>query len=150
MRQILILIAGVILGSALTMLFFLSYQSSITGSVTTPSDTISTKDISVFPDKVIIKVSNATVSRYEDSGSMLPFISSEANGIRIKPQSPDDINIGDIVSFNSTNGIIVHRVVEKGYDSEGVYFITRGDNSPVSDTRIRFNDIIYKTVGILY
>jgi len=141
---------GILLGASLMTLFFLSYHPNITGSAIAPSDTISEKDISVFADRVIINVHNATVSRYEGTGSMMPFIGTDANGIRVKPQSADEINVGDIISFNSSYGVIVHRVITKGSDVNGVYFITRGDNTYMQDAKIRFNDILYKTVGILY
>ncbi len=46
--------------------------------------------------------------------------------------------------------LIVHRVVDKGVDSDGVYFITKGDNNNYSDGKVRFEEIEYITIGILY
>ena len=71
-------------------------------------------------------------------------------GIRIKPISVDDIKVGDIISYRSFENLIVHRVTAKGVDSKGIYFITKGDNSKFSDGKIRYEDIEYITIGILY
>ena len=81
---------------------------------------------------------------------MKPLFDHSSNGIRIKPVSEDDINIGDIITFKEGNLLIIHRVIEKGIDNNGVYFITKGDNNFVSDGKIRFKDIEYKTIGIIY
>ena len=90
------------------------------------------------------------MSRYAPSGSMRPVLNSKANGIRIKPKSPEQINVGDIVSFRRGMDLVVHRVIKKGEDSEGVYFITKGDNNDFVDGKIRFKDIKYVTVGVIW
>jgi hypothetical protein len=46
--------------------------------------------------------------------------------------------------------LIIHRVVEKGVDFDGIYFIAKGDNNVVSDGKIRFEDIKYKTIGVIW
>lgn len=71
------------------------------------------------------------------------------NGLRVVPSSEEEIQVGDIVSFDYAGGIVVHRVVERGTDSDGLYFITKGDNSDKFE-KIRFEDIEYKTVGLIY
>lgn len=81
---------------------------------------------------------------------MKPVIDGDANGIRIAPESPDQISVGDIVTFKQGNALIVHRVIEKGIDEQGVYFITKGDNNDLSDGKLRFEDIKYVTVAIVY
>ena len=81
---------------------------------------------------------------------MKPVFDEKANGIRIKPKASEEINEGDIVSFRKEQGLIVHRVIKKGIDDEGTFFITKGDNSEVDDGKIRFEDIEYITIGILW
>ena len=81
---------------------------------------------------------------------MLPVLDQESNGIRIVPKSENEVNEGDIITFKQDNLLIVHRVVEKGIDNQGVYFITKGDNNSLSDGKIRFKDIEYITIGVLY
>jgi len=115
-----------------------------------PSDFLSREDITVYQDKVVINISGATISSYADTGSMSPVLNHNSNGIRVRPQSEKDIEIGDIVSFMKNNILIVHRVIEKGEDSEGIYFLTKGDNNNFHDGKIRFDDIEYLTIGILY
>ncbi len=115
-----------------------------------PSDFIKAGDIRTYPDRVVISVEGASLSRYADTNSMDPVIDKEATGIEVIPKSADEISMGDIVSFESGNGIIVHRVVEKGFDENGFWFITKGDNSLIADEKIYFDKIHYKTIGVLW
>lgn len=119
-------------------------------SASAPSDFIKEKNIEIYSDRIIIKITNASLSEYAPTGSMRPLFDTGANGIRIVPNSPDEITLGDIITFEKGNTLIVHRVVEKGEDAIGVYFITKGDNNLISDGKVRFEDIKYKTIGILY
>jgi len=113
-----------------------------------PGDWIKLADIRMTETSIIINVENASLSQYAPTGSMKPVFDAGANGIRIVPNAPEDINIGDIVTFGESN--IVHRVVEKGIDEEGYWFITKGDNNALDDGMIRFSDINYVTIGVLY
>ena len=117
---------------------------------TIPQDRISRENIQILPDKIIITIENASISEYANTGSMLPIIDTGANGIRIIPESEDSIKVGDIVTFEYQNRLVVHRVVSIGHDSIGKYFITKGDNNFFSDDKIRFKQIRYLTVGVLY
>ncbi|MEM4230476.1 MAG: signal peptidase I [Candidatus Pacearchaeota archaeon] len=119
-------------------------------SISIPTDRINESDIEIYPDKIVIKIENPSISEYADTNSMLPIIDKGANGIRIQPKSEEDIKVGDIISFDSEYGLIVHRVVEIGEDEEGKYFITKGDNNLFSDGKVRFEQVKYITVGIIY
>ena len=125
-------------------LSFLSYEKF------SPQNWIDENGIVVFDDKVVIYLKNPSLSRYAWSGSMRPVLDGDANGIRIVPESADQISVGDIITFEKGNALIVHRVVEKGIDEQGTYFITKGDNNDFNDGKIRFNDIKYVTVAIVY
>lgn len=115
-----------------------------------PSNSIQENQILVYKDKVVIEVPGASLSAYASTGSMLPLFDKGANGIRIAPQSPDEINVGDIITFERDSNLIVHRVVEKGQDDEGIYFVTKGDNNLYTDGKVYFQDVRYKTIAILY
>lgn len=115
-----------------------------------PEDFVKENQIQIYDDKVVINVKGASLSRYAATGSMKPILDENSNGIRIVPKSEDEINIGDIVTYQSGDSLIVHRVVEKGADSEGIYFIPKGDNNTVSDGKIRFKDIKYVTIAIIW
>ena len=115
-----------------------------------PSDWVSGGDIFVFDDEVVIKIDNATLAGYEGTGSMEPVLGAGSTGIRVVPEGAGEVNLGDIVSFRKDGVLIVHRVVEKGMDNEGVYFITKGDNSEFVDEKIRFEDIEYVLVGVVW
>lgn len=119
-------------------------------AVSSPSNFIEKESILVYSDKIVIDLKGATISSYQDTGSMEPTLDSNSNGIRIKPESEKEIQIGDIISFRKNGILIVHRVIEKGTDSQGIYFVTKGDNNNFNDGKIRFQEIEYITVGILY
>ena len=124
------------------------YSSS--SEIKAPSDSIKESQISITQDKIIIDIANASLSAYAPTGSMVPLFNEGANGIRIVPQSEDEISVGDIVTYKKDSMLIVHRIVQKGEDTEGTYFITQGDSNDYADEKIRFSDIKYKTIGILY
>ena len=81
---------------------------------------------------------------------MKPLIGEFAQGIRIVPAGPSEIFVGDIVTFRFEDSLIVHRVQEIGFDELGTYYITQGDSSFWEDEKVRFSDIEYITVGILW
>lgn len=115
-----------------------------------PQNWVAEKNIVVFDDKVIIYLKNPSLSRYAWTGSMKPVLDGNSNGIRIVPESADQIKVGDIITFKQGDSLIIHRIVEKGIDEQGTYFITKGDNNDYNDGKIRFSDIKYVTVAIVY
>ncbi|MBR9703050.1 hypothetical protein GOV10_03380 [Candidatus Woesearchaeota archaeon] len=118
-----------------------------------PADRIPQKDIAVFSDRVVIGVQNPQWSTFTDTNSMDPVIDEGANAIQVVPGSVDEVEVGDIISYESefADGIFIHRVVFKGIDELGTYFIAKGDNLPTSDPgRIRFEQIKRVVVAIIY
>lgn len=141
--------------SCLAFIFLLSFSGIwaqgmpiIKQENSTPGNWINLDEIELTSNGLILNIPNLKLSSYEPTGSMKPVLDYEANGIMIIPENSDQINIGDIVTFGKEN--IVHRVIEKGEDLEGIWFITQGDNNTVADQKIRFEDIKYVTIGILY
>lgn len=121
--------------------------------VPSPKDRIPERAIGVYRDRVVLDLQDAQWSTFTDTHSMEPVIVAGANAIQVVPESPDDIQVGDIVSYESryADGIIIHRVVYKGTDEEGIYFIMKGDNLPTSDPgRVRFEQVRRVVVAIVY
>ena len=158
LKVVLIVLVGILFGNMLNFYLvygvenpfsseFLFYGSP---NVVAPSDIVSEKQIEILDDKIIINLEGASLSRYAATGSMRPVLDKGANGIRIKPKSPEEINVGDIITFREYSKLIVHRVIEKGEDSEGIYFITKGDNNNIVDGKLRFEDIKYITIGVIW
>jgi|SRR3989344_5843040 len=127
-----------------------NFSLSFNSNNSAPFDFVKENQIQVYDDKIVIDIKGASISSYAPTGSMLPVLDKGSNGIRIVPESEAEIHIGDIITFNQDNMLIVHRVIEIGSDSEGTYFITKGDNSPINDGKIRFKDIKYITIGIIW
>ncbi|MCD4666743.1 signal peptidase I [archaeon] len=124
---------------------------NLNGERISPTDWIKKSDIKQYPNEIIIKVKNARISSYANTNSMDPVLDENANGIEIVPKSFNDINIGDIIAYESEYGLIVHRVIEKNYDEKGIYFITKGDNNSKADPyKITFDKIRYVLIGIIY
>jgi len=128
----------------------LSLGFNINDNNSAPFDFIGESQINVYDDKIIINIDGASLSSYAPTGSMLPVLDKGSNGIRIVPKSEHDIHVGDIISFRQDKMLIVHRVIEIGSDKQGVYFITKGDNSPISDGKVRFENIEYITIGVIW
>ncbi|MBW3011607.1 signal peptidase I [Candidatus Woesearchaeota archaeon] len=160
-RTFIILLAAVFLLGFLASTAISEFQTietprvfTITGSTTeqpSPSDWIKTNQIEVYDDMIIIRVENATWAAFADTNSMDPFLDEGSNGIEITPESPDQINVGDIIAYKTSYGTIIHRVVEKGEDEEGIYFMAKGDNNNAQDpNKIRFEQIERVLVAIIY
>jgi len=126
---------------------FLSEDTKILNA---PSDFIDEDKILTYPNKVVLEIENYSLSRYASSGSMIPLFDSGANGIGIKPKSEDELHVGDIITFRQGNDLIVHRIIEKGIDEQGYFFITKGDNNNVTDGKIRFSQIDSVLVVLIY
>jgi len=123
----------------------------ISGERASPADHIKEDQIHVYGDKVVIEIDNPRWARFTDTNSMDPLIDEDSNAIQIIPESEDQIHVGDIISYESGEGIIIHRVIEIGEDDQGKYYITKGDNTNREDPgKIRFEKIRFITVGIIY
>jgi hypothetical protein len=118
-----------------------------------PMDRVPEKAIEVYQDRIILDIQDAQWATFTDTHSMEPVLFKGANALEIVPKSPDDVKVGDIVSYKSeyAEGSIIHRVVYKGEDEQGTYFIMKGDNLPTSDPgRARFNQIQRVVIAIVY
>lgn len=115
-----------------------------------PGNWVKTNQINVYDNAIVIAIEGTSLSKYASTGSMKPVLDKDSNGIRIKPENAEQIDIGDIVTFEQDNELIIHRVIEKGKDEKGTWFITKGDNNNVSDGKIYFQDIRYVTIGVLW
>ncbi len=123
------------------------------GEKDSPSDWIDESSIHVYSDKVVIDIDNPKWAKFTDTNSMDPFIDEGSNAIEIVPESPLQIQLGDVVAYESDkfDGVVIHRVVEKGYDDKGVYFILKGDNNMnVDPGKVRFNQIKRVLVAVIY
>ena len=118
-----------------------------------PGDWISQGQIEMKSDKVVINIENPQWAVFTDTNSMDPVIDAGAHAIEVVPDSPDQIQVGDIVSYNSeyADGTIIHRVVKIDEDSEGWYFKAKGDNNAFGDPgKIRFSQVQRVLVAIIY
>ncbi len=117
-----------------------------------PYDWISQNSIHVFNNQVILDINNPEWASFTDTNSMDPVIDDTAHAIEIVPKTSDDIHLGDIVSYKADSGdVIIHRVIGKGEDDQGPFFIFKGDNNPARDPgKIRWEQIQRVVVAIIY
>ncbi|MEM2916173.1 MAG: signal peptidase I [Candidatus Woesearchaeota archaeon] len=116
-----------------------------------PFDRVQQSNVQVYSDRAIIYMAGLRWANLSATGSMLPVLSHGSHAIQIVPKFPEDIHIGDIVSYNLDGVVIIHRVIGTGTDGKGVYFITKGDNNPEPDPEpVRFSQIDRVVIGILY
>lgn len=131
----------------------LQFLPGVHRDVAGPRDRVSEDNIIVLPDRVVLTVEGARWSTFTDTNSMDPVIDVGANAIQLEPQTADDIQVGDIISYAShiVDGHIIHRVVEVGEDEKGWYCRAKGDNNPrIDPQKIRFEDIHRVLIAIVY
>lgn len=87
------------------------------------------------------------------SPSMVPNINVLDVAVVVRANDPEDIKVGDIITFNSTDyrysGVtITHRVIEIDQTSDGTYlYTTKGDaNNTPDSSRVAFNNVFGKVV----
>lgn len=126
--------------------------SNISKDQLSPRNRVSESQIKVYGDRVILNVEGATWANFTDTNSMDPSIDVGANALQLIPKKADDIGVGDIISYTNSKGQrIIHRVVYKGTDEKGIYFIVKGDNNRVSDPgKVRFSQIDRVLFAIIY
>ena len=116
-----------------------------------PPNRVKENQIHVYLDKIVIDIPNARWARFADTNSMVPFLDEGSNALQIEPKSPEDIEIGDIISYDYEGTTIIHRVIAIGKDDKGVYYTTKGDNNESQDPlRVRFSQVKRVLIGIIY
>ena len=161
MMKLFIYSVNILLVVVIITLFYIAFESKaeipaiIIGGKEqlSPDDHIKEDDIHVFVDRVVIDIDNPYWASFTDTNSMDPIIDEHANSIQIIPRNLKDVHVGDIISYKSeyANGVIIHRVIFKGQDENGVYYYLKGDNNIMRDPgRVRFSQLRRITVGIIY
>lgn len=125
---------------------FLSGQEN-----SSPSDWIKEEQIQVYPQWVILDIPGAKWAGFTDTNSMDPFIDETANAIEITPAHPDAIQVGDVISYQTVYGVLIHRVIKKGIDDQGIYYLVKGDNNRFQDPfKVRFGEVQGVVVAVIY
>ncbi len=157
-RDIILAILIFVLGFTVSELRSAVIDSMTPDDLPSPSDHITEDRIHVYNDSVYLDIEGVQWSSFTDTKSMEPILDYNSNALQIIPQSPDEIHIGDIVSYQTPrterkvgNSLIIHRVIEIGTDSKGWYAITKGDNLKRPDPdKVRFSQIRKVLFAIIY
>ncbi|MFH1682326.1 MAG: S26 family signal peptidase [Candidatus Woesearchaeota archaeon] len=123
----------------------------VSPEISSPGDWVKEEQIKVYPNQVILNIEGASWTTFTDTNSMDPFLDAESNAIEVMPKAPEEIEVGDIISYQTDYGVIIHRVVERGIDKEGIYYLVKGDNnSSVDPGKVRFEQVKGVLVAIIY
>lgn len=119
-----------------------------------PQDRINGENFYMDGDEIVIRnIAYLVDDLYFTSrgtGSMYPLLDEGAETIIARPPE-NEIYEGDIITFRTDDGLTVHRVVERGYDEKGLYFITKGDNNGITDDyKIRYENIEGVIIAVFY
>ena len=148
---LLIFIAGLVIGTG-TGLVTATVKTVDNRNKASPSDWVHPEQIKVYKDKIVIDEQNVVWAEFTDTKSMDPVFDSTAHALEIVPKTAEQINIGDIISYNSPYSElpIIHRVTEVGNDGSW-YAVVKGDNNDTSDPgKVRFKDVNRVVIGIIY
>ena len=122
-----------------------------TYNISYPKFHINSDRIRVFNNSVVLSLSNVDWSRVENTSSMLPLLRYNSF-ILEKKIDYKALKKGDIITFYypKCRCKVVHRIVDIGYDNEGWYAITKGDNNNYTDGKIRKDQVLGVVFGIIY
>ena len=84
--------------------------------VQSPGDWIQDKHVNVYDDKVVIAIDKPIWASFANTNSMDPLLDEKSNAIEIKPKSADQVQVGDIISYHTEYGTVIHRIIKKGID----------------------------------
>ncbi len=101
---------------------------------------------------VIVAILSGTVMLAVVEGiSMEPLLQTGDVVVVIKT-SPTHIRVGDVIVYHRYGGgFIIHRVIEikkLGTASNGLVFITKGDNNPYPDPPVLANQVVGKVLSV--
>ncbi len=151
-----IALCGVLIGwLSNTVMSSISFENPYTFTAAaerfSPSNHINENQIQVYDEFAVVRVPNLLWAKFTDTNSMDPVLDKEANAFETKPKNPDDIHVGDIISYSFGDILVIHRVIRTGNDENGWYAIVKGDNNPSTDPEpVRFSQVHGVVVGILY
>ena len=127
-------------------------SSLLSNNRASPADRLKDVDVQLGDESVMLNLgTKPRWSRFTATHSMDPVLDKDSNAIEISPRNPYDIHVGDIISYQTEDGIIIHRVIRIGKDGLGMYYVTKGDNNPIRDLdKVRFNQITGVVVAVVY
>lgn len=116
-----------------------------------PKNWIKDWEIKTGTNTVTLTVQGAILAAFADTNSMDPVFDAGANAIEVVPKSSSELQVGDIASYSTQYGTIIHRIIEIGNDEKGWYAVFQGDNNPIPDPeKVRWDQIKRVVVAIIY
>lgn len=116
-------------------------------------DRVSSDQIKVYKDRVEIEIEGAKYAPIKDTNSMQPVLNGGSHSIEVDVSDVTLLEEGDIISFYQPNidKMIIHSIIEIGYDEIGWYAITKGLNNDKEDPwKVREFMVEGVLVGVIY
>lgn len=109
------------------------------------------EDVLVSEQATVIRVADLIPGIIGPTNSMYPLLSANTTVLEKKPESEEELYIGDIIIYEYKDTRIIHRIIDIGFDKQGWYATTKGDNNPKPDPDpVRFEQVRGVLVGIIY
>jgi hypothetical protein len=116
-----------------------------------PRNRVVEDDLVLYDNQIRVYKDNLVLAQFNDTNSMDPLIDKGAHAIQMPVNNSDEISVGDIVAYQDGEEIVLHRIVEIDEDEQGWYAMFKGDNNSFADpSKVRFEQILYVVVGVLY
>lgn len=128
---------------------YATYEYITTGDI--PSPPARNTRVAYYLDRVVIYINETQGTLYSNTKSMDPTLDAGMEGVLMKVECPNNLFVGDIISYKHSGYYISHRVVKMGYDSVGWWAYTKGDTNTFRDTwKIRCDDVVGVTMAVIY
>ena len=133
-KGVVIAIAFFLIGFSLNVPLAAEQRSATTDTVVESTQRIPFDSIKVYADKVQIEVPDMHYAKV-NSDSMAPFITHDSVVFEKTPSSPEEIHIGDIISFYepSQDKTVLHIIIEIVQIDGKTYYKTKGTANPEAD-----------------
>lgn len=149
-RLVMSIVLFLFIMSLIVLAFILGMYTNRNTLRVTPSDYIHPEQIHIFNDSVCIDVENPRLSSYANSGSMKNTLDENSNGITIAINQ-SNISIGDIVTYEKDNELIIHRVINIKKENNETFYLMLGDNNGrLTDGWINKSQLRYKTIALIF
>jgi signal peptidase I len=150
-NKLMLLLAIILIVFSVGVISLAERGTTTSTELDSPSDWIKENQIKVYNDKVVLDINKASWAKFTDTNSMDPFLDEKSHAIEIMPENPEDVNVGDIISYTTKQGIIIHRVIDTGFDEKGFFYVVKGDNNKQVDLyQVRFENIKGVVVAVIY
>jgi len=116
-------------------------------------DRVNAEDIRVYSDRVELDLAGVKYAPISATNSMLPLLHEGSHSLEQDVTDVGTLDLGDVISFYepSMQRVVIHSIVELGWDDIGWFAVTKGLSNPTVDPwKVREDWIHGVLIGVLY